>query len=146
MFPTKIIDNLYLGNNQNGLDYLKYGFTKIINVTKNNNHYEVPTVWINIDDAVTSDLYSHLEKITTFIHNIIHNTDQEKMLVHCQAGISRSATIVIAYIMRLKRYSLQDALKFVQSKRNIVLPNNGFLEQLKKFERWLNSTNGYFKE
>lgn len=150
MQPSKITDNLYLGNNQNGLDYNRYGFTKIVNVTKNRNIYNVPTVRIQIDDLEESDLYSYLERVTTFIHNIVkewrRTGNDEKILVHCQAGISRSATVVIAYIMRSKRYSLQDAFKYVKQKRPIVFPNNGFFEQLAKFERWLNITNGYFND
>ncbi len=71
-------------------------------------------VWINIDDSESSDLYSHLQKVTTFIHDRLENGD--KVLVPCQAGISRSATVVIAYIMRSKRYSLQDALILLKEK------------------------------
>ncbi len=105
-----------------------YGFDKIINLTRFNNQYGIPTVWINIDDSESSDLYSHLQKVTTFIHDSIENGD--KVLVHCQAGISRSATVVIAYIMRSKRYSLQDAFNFVKRKRSIIFPNAGFRQQL----------------
>jgi protein-tyrosine phosphatase len=136
------MNNLYLGNNQNGLDYPRYGFTHVVNVTKNNNRYPISNVWLKIDDIETSDLYSHLDKITSLIHNKINNG--EKVLVHCQAGISRSATVVIAYVMRSKRYTLQDAFKYVKQRRPIVSPNRGFFAQLGQFERWLNSTNGYF--
>ncbi len=142
MEPTKIVENLYLGTIQNGIHHSNYGFDKIINLTRFNNQYGIPTVWINIDDSESSDLYSHLQKVTTFIHDSIENGD--KVLVHCQAGISRSATVVIAYIMRSKRYSLQDAFNFVKRKRSIIFPNAGFRQQLAQFERWLNSTNSYF--
>ncbi len=115
MEPTKIVENLYLGNIQNGIHHSNYGFDKIINLTRFNNQYGIPTVWINIDDSESSDYILIFNKVTTFIHDSIENGD--KVLVHCQAGISRSATVVIAYIMRSKRYSLQDAFNFVKRKK-----------------------------
>lgn len=48
------------------------------------------------------------------------------MLVHCQQGVSRSASIVIAFIMKKFRVKYPVALKFVQSKRDVVKPNEGF--------------------
>lgn len=48
------------------------------------------------------------------------------VLVHCYAGISRSATIVIAYLMSEKQMSLPDAFKLVKSKRIVAFPNPGF--------------------
>ena len=56
--------------------------------------------------------------------------------MHCAAGVSRSASIVIAYIMWDKKMSFEEAFEFVESKRNIG-PNNGFIEQLKLFEKEL---------
>ena len=56
--------------------------------------------------------------------------------MHCAAGVSRSASIVIAYIMWDKKMSFEEAFEFVESKRKIG-PNNGFIEQLKLFEKEL---------
>lgn len=49
------------------------------------------------------------------------------MLVHCYVGVSRSATIVIAYLMQMYNYSLQGALTFLTSRRPHINPNPGFL-------------------
>ena len=62
---------------------------------------------------------------------------EEKVLVHCMAGASRSATIVIAYLMWIKKMAFNDALNLVQGKRRIVFPNYGFRQQLKMFEKLL---------
>jgi len=52
-----------------------------------------------------------------------------KLYVHCISGVSRSATIVLAFLMLKRELSLMDALKLVREKRKI-LPNDGFLQQL----------------
>lgn len=61
-------------------------------------------------------------------------TPQDPVLVHCMAGISRSASLVIAFLMYKHSWILSDALSFVKAKRPIVHPNPGFLTQLQGFE------------
>jgi len=46
--------------------------------------------------------------------------------VHCYAGVSRSATIVIAYLMAEMNMGFMDAFSFTKSKRFVVFPNFGF--------------------
>ncbi len=55
----------------------------------------------------------------------------KKVLVHCEMGISRSASLVIAYIMQKEGKNFEESLKHVKEKRNIVNPNIGFVNQLK---------------
>ena len=54
----------------------------------------------------------------------------QRVLIHCRAGVSRSATLVIAYVMRHLRMTLREALIYVRSRRPIVCPNRGFLKKL----------------
>lgn len=60
------------------------------------------------------------------------------MLVHCQAGVSRSAAIVIAYCMWKEHLSADAATALVTAARSVVWPNAGFKCQLQEFEelRW----------
>lgn len=56
------------------------------------------------------------------------------MLVHCQGGVSRSPTVVIAYLMHLKKLSLTEAYQFVKDKRTCIAPNLNFMGQLLQME------------
>ncbi len=56
-------------------------------------------------------------------------------------GISRSASVVIAYIMYKNKMKFKEAYDFVHKKRNVISPNMGFQEQLEKFEKILIENN-----
>ena len=55
------------------------------------------------------------------------------ILIHCGAGISRSSSIVIAYLIYSKKIPYSDAVKIVKEKRSIVKPNQGFEKILRNF-------------
>eukprot|EP00658_Telonema_sp_P-2_P026349 TRINITY_DN2062_c0_g1_i1.p1 TRINITY_DN2062_c0_g1~~TRINITY_DN2062_c0_g1_i1.p1 ORF type:complete len:325 (-),score=40.40 TRINITY_DN2062_c0_g1_i1:227-1201(-) len=57
-----------------------------------------------------------------------------KVVCHCFAGVSRSATVVVAYVMYTMGLSSTEALKFVQKGRAAANPNPNFRRQLAKFE------------
>ena len=81
-----------------------------------------------LDDHPDQDLISHLKPAINFIKN------GKIVFVHCAAGISRSASIVIAYLMTTKKWKYDDAYNFVKSKRSVIDPNFGFVKQLKKLD------------
>eukprot|EP00747_Dinoflagellata_sp_TGD_P055458 gnl/TRDRNA2_/TRDRNA2_149550_c1_seq2.p1 gnl/TRDRNA2_/TRDRNA2_149550_c1~~gnl/TRDRNA2_/TRDRNA2_149550_c1_seq2.p1 ORF type:complete len:408 (-),score=51.74 gnl/TRDRNA2_/TRDRNA2_149550_c1_seq2:210-1373(-) len=60
-----------------------------------------------------------------------------RVLVHCMAGRSRSATIVIAYLMARRDMTLRQAIDHVKFRRPMIFPNLGFLEQLVEYEKKL---------
>lgn len=57
-----------------------------------------------------------------------------KVLVHCEAGISRSPTICMAYIMRTQQLRLDAAFDIIKQRRDIISPNFSFMGQLLQFE------------
>lgn len=60
-----------------------------------------------------------------------------KVLVHCLAGISRSPTICIAYLMYSRHLSLDQAHDFIKQRRTLISPNLNFMRQLAEYERLL---------
>jgi predicted protein tyrosine phosphatase len=96
-------------------------------------HPEVDYHFVFIDDYESEPI--HLEFAACF--DFINNTEGA-VLVHCMAGISRSATIVIAYLMKEKQMGFQEAYAYTKRKRSIVFPNSGFRRQLREFELQLN--------
>jgi protein-tyrosine phosphatase len=65
--------------------------------------------------------------LQSFIKGAVENADS-KVLVHCNAGVSRSASLVIAYFIREKKLGFQEALNLVKSKRPQIFPNTGFMD------------------
>ncbi|KTG04285.1 hypothetical protein cypCar_00023141 [Cyprinus carpio] len=57
-----------------------------------------------------------------------------KVLVHGNAGISRSAALVIAYLMETFGVKYRDAFSHVQERRFCINPNVGFVHQLQEYE------------
>eukprot|EP00746_Dinoflagellata_sp_MGD_P050747 gnl/MRDRNA2_/MRDRNA2_227059_c0_seq1.p1 gnl/MRDRNA2_/MRDRNA2_227059_c0~~gnl/MRDRNA2_/MRDRNA2_227059_c0_seq1.p1 ORF type:complete len:182 (-),score=34.04 gnl/MRDRNA2_/MRDRNA2_227059_c0_seq1:62-580(-) len=71
----------------------------------------------------------HLPTTYSEIHDALHS-GAGGILVHCASGVSRSASIVIAYLMREEGLSYATALESVRGIRSIVFPNSGFTQQL----------------
>jgi len=89
---------------------------------------------LDLTDSATQTLTgSILDRAFNFIDEARKN--HQKVLVHCQAGQSRSATIVISYIIKTFKWNLRDAYQYTQSKRKSVSPNLGFMAQLSQFEK-----------
>lgn len=73
----------------------------------------------------------------TVINFVEHGKHHGHILVHCHKGISRSASFVIGYLMKKNEMTLEEAVSHVQSIRPTVLPNNSFMEQLRRYEMLL---------
>ena len=80
------------------------------------------------DDDVEFDLSVHFEDCFDYIHE--NRIKGNNVLVHCHAGISRSASIVIGYLMKYQNMDLKTSLMFVLKKRPCIQPNDGFMKQL----------------
>jgi hypothetical protein len=83
---------------------------------------------IDADDAPEMDLLTQFDQTHTWISENISSGG--KVLVHCFAGVSRSASIVIAYIMKEFKMDYKNARSLVSRARKIIEPNYGFERQL----------------
>ena len=75
----------------------------------------------------------YLEEIVDYMEKARKN--KCNILVHCYMGKSRSASAIIAYLIKYKKYSFESAVKFLKNLRNIINPNFGFVSQLKEYEK-----------
>ncbi|KNC96191.1 uncharacterized protein SPPG_08345 [Spizellomyces punctatus DAOM BR117] len=93
---------------------------------------EVTYKHVSLEDDPQVNIMRYFPDTYRFIDEAVKANG--RVLVHCVAGISRSATIVIAYFMKSEGIGLYEAQMKVKSKRRIIHPNSGFVKQLKLFE------------
>mmetsp|Transcript_11305 Transcript_11305/g.16899 ORF Transcript_11305/g.16899 Transcript_11305/m.16899 type:complete len:229 (-) Transcript_11305:68-754(-) len=137
-------DKAFLGKN---------GVTHILNLTGTAPNSEKPRFpnkfpkefkYLHIckRDESDTDIKEYCTKGVDFIAAALKENKSNKVLVHCFAGISRSSTTVICYLMKHEKMRLKDAyLKTKKSKTNIG-PNAGFFKQLIAIEKALVTKNG----
>lgn len=84
------------------------------------------------DDMPKYDLGRHFDHTADFIHDAIRNGGT--VLVHCAAGVSRSVSLALAYLIKHGGMRLSTAYGLVKNRRPRANPNPGFINQLKHFE------------
>ena len=134
-YTDKITDKIYLGDIEgfNDFDYFsKEKITHILSLIDVNinipEFYKIKHKLISIEDEENVNLLKYLKECIEFIESA------DKIYIHCMCGISRSPSIVIAYLMWKAHCSYYDAYFFVKNRRSYICPNDGFVEQLKLFE------------
>lgn len=88
---------------------------------------------LHLDDTIREDISTAFEPLFGFAQQASSLRDA-KLLVHCQAGVSRSAALVIALQMQRQRITFLEAFKQVRARRARVLPNIGFASKLQQLE------------
>ena len=153
---VEIIHHLYISNwyTSNNPEVLKkYNIKAIITLETTPKTYDIlhfykknniDHLYIYIYDLPNINISEHFDETYDFINK--HISKNENVLVHCMAGVSRSATIILNYLLR-KSYetnqidscpcnTFRKILNYVRNKRKIINPNPGFQKQLllKAFE------------
>ncbi len=158
LYPTNIIDNIYLGNGYNASNYSvirDYDIKYIVNVTNEiPNYYEYNIISNNINDENTllcstnnldikyltipihdnseNFIYPYINQALEFIEEAQSNNDGN-ILIHCYMGSSRSASITLAYLIYKYNFTLNKGLKYLKKKRDIVNINMNFINDIKKY-------------
>ena len=138
---SEIIPNfLYISsyNATKNLELLeKNKITHIINCAADfcENVYEQEKKFTYLSFYLKDHVLENIECIFYECIKFIENVKEKggRVLVHCIQGISRSVSIVMAYIIFSKKLSYDKAFNLVQSKREISSPNFGFSIQLQNF-------------
>ncbi|KAI3788394.1 hypothetical protein L2E82_01158 [Cichorium intybus] len=137
--PTKEIRTVYVGDSNSDED-LEGDASDKTALSSKKIHYKLENAGkdlklvrmaVPLRDMESENLLDYLEVCLDFIDE---SRKKGSVLVHCFAGVSRSAAIITAYLMRSERISLEDALESLRQSNESVCPNDGFLEQLSMFE------------
>ncbi|XP_007938780.2 dual specificity phosphatase 29 [Orycteropus afer afer] len=145
---NEVWPKLYIGDEATALDRYqlqKAGFTHVLNAAQGRwnvdtgPHYyhdmAIEYLGVEAEDLPTFDLSVFFYSAAAFIKDALSD-DHNKILVHCAMGRSRSATLVLAYLMIHRDMTLVDAIQQV-AKNRCVLPNRGFLKQLRELDKQL---------
>jgi protein-tyrosine phosphatase len=133
---SEIIPRIYLTSWKSANDLqtlLDNKVTHIVNLSGMKNRYcdHFSYLSIEVQDHEKANIKKHFSKINRFIHNNWLNGGV--IVVHCMAGVSRSPTVIIAYLTRKHKMDLNRAIDLVKEKRNIIQPNSGFMDQLNSY-------------
>ena len=139
--PQQVLEYLYIGSAgaATNIEVLKsLQITHILSVCEclppafpDEFEYKV----VPVEDSAATKISKHFKATNQFIHAAAQAGG--KVLVHCLAGVSRSATVVLAYLMKHGRRSLREALDLLRASRARVNPNISFMAQLQQYEAYI---------
>ncbi|CAL8303052.1 unnamed protein product [Lota lota] len=146
---NEVWPNVYIGDEQTAKDksnLKSLGVTHVLNAAEGTwnsvdtgaEYYDdMAIVYYGLvaEDVVTFDLSQYFYSAAKFIDETLRDP-QNKLLVHCVMGRSRSATLFLAYLMTYKNMTVVDAIDHVKRRRRII-PNWGFLKQLRQLDESL---------
>jgi len=149
--PAQILPNLYLSSQTPAIDLnllKQLRINCVLNLTGfkfNTNElrfqFDYPSEFTSLHIKIADEMGVNIVEYFDEAFQFLYDNHEKRILVHCEAGISRSATIVIAYLMKHHQMSLKQAYEFVKSRKNNIDPNINFFKQLIQFEKHLNSNN-----
>ncbi|ROT62398.1 Dual specificity protein phosphatase 8, partial [Penaeus vannamei] len=140
--PTRILPFLYLGsqhdaNNKQLLSdhNILYELNVSVSCPKPDFVQESHFMRIAVNDNFSEKLLPYFNDAFNFIDKVRESGGC--VLVHCLAGISRSATVAIAYVMKHLRLPFDEAYMYVKTRRPTISPNINFVGQLAELDRQL---------
>ncbi|CAF2541583.1 unnamed protein product [Rotaria sp. Silwood2] len=140
-----VIDGVYIGSQDSAFNLTALNeckITHILNVaTGIRNAFPDQYKYLNIEllDVPETNIHKVFTRTNEFIQTAI--ADNGRVLIHCNAGISRSASIALAYLMGIHRMKYEDAYILLKTARSNIKPNDGFVQQLKQYAEEIAQTN-----
>ncbi|XP_023024358.2 MAP kinase-specific phosphatase [Leptinotarsa decemlineata] len=135
--PAKVIDNIYLGSQDcceiEVLDKFNIKFVLSIGVEAPIKYDDITYKFIECMDLPETNLTPILRECIPFIEYAVKQ--HHNILVHCNAGVSRSSSVVIGYLLIDRKYSYLQAYNVVKTARSCINPNAGFEKQLQHLGR-----------
>ncbi|KAI0047505.1 phosphatases II [Auriscalpium vulgare] len=128
------ISDLYTSQQRRTLK--TYGITHVVGAMEDPTNCRYGLVhanFVRIRDSGHANLYDELEDMAKWIDSAIQTGG--RVLVHSCYGVSRSAALVAAYLIMAKKMTADQALAFVRAGRPVAQPNEGFVYQLRVFQR-----------
>jgi predicted protein tyrosine phosphatase len=143
--PTCLLPGLYLSGavEASSLHLLRYyGITHVINATEDLLLPEETQAFVSmripLRDVEEEDITPYFAPAASFIDSALETGGG--VLVHCHAGRSRSCSLVLAWLMTRRKWTLKQALEFLHDRRPQAAPNAGYLQQLSALEAELFGT------
>lgn len=149
---TQIIPRVWIGNIYSAIDdeFLHTNNIQvIINCTKDLAFHsdvirgKIRAYRLPIDDNLKEQ---EIQNMSLWAPEVIYYMLKEyfegnNILVHCAAGIQRSASVVAMFLIALKGYTPEESISFIRSKRNITFkPSVNFKKSIQHFYEYYHST------
>ncbi|XP_009876563.1 PREDICTED: dual specificity protein phosphatase 13 [Apaloderma vittatum] len=148
VWPNLYVGDLYIARDKEQLS--RMGISHVVDAAAGRFHIDtgpkfykdlsVDYYGVKAEDNPNFDLSIYFYPVARYIRAAL-NSPRGKVLVHCAMGISRSATLVLAFLMICEDMSLADAIQTVRLHRRIC-PNSGFLRQLQELDLQLGRGKG----
>lgn len=128
--PVEIVDHLYIGSQDCANDKIlrKYNIKRILSIGIVIDTKHVCQKFVPCLDLPETNIQPILLESLPFVHEAIEC--KHNVLVHCNAGVSRTAVVAISYLMHYENMEFQKAYDLVKLKRPAIQPNAGFQKQL----------------
>ena len=139
-----IINNLWLGNYHSSVnkDFLiKNNIKLVINCSRNLDFLDIPETYkfrIDVHDDLSERTNMIIYKNLNYVINLINKylSKNQGVLVHCRAGMQRSATVIAGYLMKINKLNKEKLIKLIKSNRFIAFsPNANYGGLLSKYEK-----------
>ncbi|KAM0752407.1 DSPc-domain-containing protein [Meredithblackwellia eburnea MCA 4105] len=130
----QVINGLYIGDYQSSQDDSlldKLDINAVLVAMRQGYSSNREMLRIEIDDTDQTNIIAHFAATNDFIRANLH----QNILVHCQAGVSRSTTLIAAFLMHDYGLNAEEALEKIRIVRPQIQPTEAFLNQLEMYER-----------